>query len=261
MIRIHEKLEALFSFFGTLIVCIFLLVAVLSTPNYNPNYNTVSSLGKGCGKFFFSIAFIVGGASGIPLYLSLERELTNLHEKIRKLATGFSISTCICIALVGIIPDESYIDIFLWFHGVISFYAFIGSGIYILLYSILNFIGPREEALYNLEFRGYHSALGFITFIFLLILLFTFRPIIEWILTILIIVWILITSLHLILNRFINIPITELRKLNYSTLLEIFENFVETLEKLNLKNETIYTIMQENIQLIKSRLEQEKNHQ
>jgi len=253
-------LEPLFSFFGTLTACIFLLIAVLSTPNYDLAINTVSSLGAGPGKFYFSIAFIIGGASGIPFYLYLERELTNLHEKVRKLATGFSISTCTCIALVGIIPDESYIDIFLWFHGVISFYAFIGSGIYIFLYSILIFMGPREEDLYNLEFRGYHSALGFITFIFLLILLFSFRPIVEWILTILIIAWILLTSLHLILNRFINIPITELRKLNYSALLEIFETVVETLEKLNLKNELIYSIMQENIHIINSRIEQEKNY-
>ncbi len=254
MIQIHNKLEAFFGFFGMLTACGFLITAFLSTPGYNPITDTVSSLGEGNGKFFFSIAFIVAGSSEIPFFLYLERELTNINVRLRKLATGFSISACICIALVGINPEASYIELFKWFHGIISFYAFIGSGIYILLYSILMFSGPKEQDFYNIEFRGYHSSLGFLVFIFLILLLILMQPMIEWILTITIISWILLTSLHLLLNKFINISITDLRVLNYDTLLEIFSNISKTLENLNLTDITFYKDIQENIKIIKQRM-------
>jgi hypothetical membrane protein len=88
--KLESKMEIMFGFFGIIFSGIFIFMAVLFTPGYNPLFNTVSSLGDGQAKSLFSIAFVVAGSLGIPFYIYLERELINIKESIRRLATGIS---------------------------------------------------------------------------------------------------------------------------------------------------------------------------
>ena len=258
MIRLKYKLEPIFGLAGIIIAIVLLTLAAIQTPGYNPFKNTVSSLGYGPAKSLFSIAFVVGGSLEIPFYIYLERELSNINERVRKLATTMSLITCVCIALVGIIPDETYIQIFLIFHDIVAFFSFIGSAIYIGLFSLLMLLGSRKSTYTKLNFRKFHPILGFIIVVVLIVLLTTFIPIIEWTLTILILIWIFITSLYVFTSKFIYIPVTTLRKIPNSKLLKLFQEVRDILVELNLDQDNIISTMEDDIAIIKSRIKKEE---
>ena len=185
-----SKLECYFGLLGTLITIVFIVMAAFLTPNYNPLVNSVSSLGHGIAKTLFSIAFVTGGSLSIPFILYLEKSLVNINEFIRRLATIIAISGSTSIALVGILPDPDYLDIFRMFHAFVAFNAFIGTVVCISLYSYL--------MLKSGEYKKYQVIIGFTTALELIILLFTLNPLIEWILTINISTWTILTAIKLI---------------------------------------------------------------
>jgi len=197
-IQTKFKLESYFGLFGTLITMVLLITAAIITPNYNPLLNTISSIGEGKAKFLFSIAFIIAGCSFIPFYIYLERELVEIKEKIRKIATALSIIGCISIALVGVIPDTTYGSFYYLFHGIVAFLGFFGSGVYISLYSYLMYKSIKMENFEGPEFHKFLAYFGFYIGIGLLLLLFVFIPILEWIITFSIGLWIILTSIHLL---------------------------------------------------------------
>lgn len=185
----ESRLGILFGFFGVLFLLISLFLASLFTHNFNLLFNTVSSLGYGEMKFFFSIGFVVAGSSGIPFVIYLDREFVDFGIRLRKFAYCLAVFSNICISLVGIIPDDSYIEIFLIFHGFVASVAFVGTTIYIILYSIL--IYKHSE-----KFKKYLSFHGFNVGVILVIFIITIQPIIEWLLTFSIISWVMITAIQ-----------------------------------------------------------------
>lgn len=261
--RTEDKMEVLFGFFGTLVSFILLIAAAFLSPGYNPLINAVSSLGKEEAKTLFSISFVVGGSLSIPFFIFLERELINIKESIRRLATGVSIFTCVCIALVGIIPDETYWDIFQVFHGFVAVVSFAGSSIYIVLYSILMYNGPKSKMYKGPTFKKYHAYFGFSNGVVLIILIIMFlintpfTPFIEWILTILMYSWILITALQLISYKFFNIPGVYYRRTQYPEALKLFEDALQILNNLDLSDEPITQTLNENIEFLRKQLEKE----
>ena len=255
--KTEDRMEVLFGFFGILVSLILLIITAFVTPGFTPLENTVSSLGEGNAKSLFSIAFVVAGSLCIPFYIYLERELINIKEGIRRLATGVSIFTCVCIALVGIIPDETYIDIFLVFHSFVANVSFVGSGIYIVLYSYLMYYVPKAKMYEGPKFKKYIAYLGFLIGVILIVLIIRFEPLIEWILTILIYLWITLTAIHLISYKFFNIPGVYYKKSQYSDALKKFEDSMQILNKLNLSEEPISETLKENIEFLKKQLETE----
>jgi len=185
-----SKLECYFGLLGALIAIVIIVMAAFLTPNYNPLVNTVSSLGTGVAKTLFSIAFVTGGSLSIPFIIYLEKSLVNINEFIRRLATIIAIISSTSIALVGILPDPEYTDIFRTFHAFVAFNAFIGTVAYICLYSYL--------MLKSVEYKRYQVIIGFTTALELIILLLTLNPLIEWVLTINILTWTISTSIKLI---------------------------------------------------------------
>ena len=261
--RAEDRMEVLFGFFGALISLILLINAVFLSPGYNPLNDAVSELGEREAKSLFSISFVLGGSLGIPFYIFLERELINIKESIRRLATGISIFTCVCIALVGIIPDETFGEIFEVFHASVATVSFVGSSIYIVLYSILMYNGPKSKMYKGPTFKKYHAFFGFGIGIILLILMIMFlsslpfTPLLEWILTILMYLWILITALQLISYKFFNIPGVYYRRAQYPEALKLFEDALQILNNLNLSDEPITQTLNENIEFLRKQLEKE----
>ncbi|MFX0141780.1 MAG: DUF998 domain-containing protein [Candidatus Hodarchaeota archaeon] len=259
--RTEDRMEVLFGFFGTIISVILLIIAAFLSPGYTPLKDAVSSLGWGNMKSLFSISFVIGGSLCIPFYIYLEKELMNIKDNIRRLATGVSIFTCVCIALVGIIPDETYLDIFVLFHGFVASVSFIGSAIYIVLYSYLMYKVPKAKMYEGPKFRKYIAYLGFIIgailILFLITFLTTLNPIIEWILTISIYSWIILTAIHLISYKFFNIPGIYYRRSEYPEALKKFEDALQILDKLDLSEEPISETLKENIEFLKKELEEE----
>ena len=223
MSKINYRMEGFFGLFGIIIAAIFLISAAMFTPGYNPVLNTVSSLGENVAKSLFSIGFVIAGCLGIPFFIQLERELVNIKENIRRVATGVSIFSCVCIALVGIIPDETYTDLFYTFHYLVAFISFAGSSAYIGLYSYLMYKGGSTLSYTGPKFKRYLSVLGLVIVITFIVLLVTLQPIIEWILTGLTIIWILITAIQMLSFQFFNIPGIYYKKKDYPKALNKFE--------------------------------------
>lgn len=253
--KLESKMEVLFGLIGIIFLVIFLPITAIMTPGYTPLENTVSSLGKGIMKTLFSICFVVAGSLLIPFYIYLERELVNIKENIRRLATGVSIFTCVCIALVGIIPDETHLEFFIAFHGFVAAVSFIGSSIYIVLYSILMYYVPKAKMYQGPEFQKYLAFFGFFIGFLLIILLVTLNPLIEWILTTLIAFWIIITAIQCISYKFFNIPGMYYKRAQYPDALKLFEEAVQILDRLNISDEPITETLKENIELIKKEME------
>ncbi len=202
--RYRGKMECFFGLIGVSFAATFIIVSAFLTPNYSPLYNTVSSLGQGIAKTWFSIGFVTAGSLGIPFYIYLEGTLIGHDKNLKRCATGIAIFTCLCIAYVGILPDPEYPDTFILFHGPIAFAAFIGSSFYIVLYSYL----MDQDELYPklLTYIGYFVGGSFIVFIIIFILgiIFTsifFTSLFEWILTISILAWILIVATFTIFSK------------------------------------------------------------
>jgi len=256
MVGIKEsRMEVLFGFFGVIFVFIMIIIAAFLTPGYTPLKHTVSSLGEGNAKSLFSIGFVVGGSLLIPFYIYLERELVNIEENIRRFATGVAIFTNVCIALVGIIPDETYIEAFLMFHSFVAAVSFIGSTIYIVLYSILMYQGPKSKMYKGPAFKKYLAYYGFIIGGVLVLLLITLNPLIEWILTILIIIWVLITALQCISFKFFNIPGVYYRRSQFPEALKLFEDAIQILNNLEIEDAPIKETLKENVNFIKNEIE------
>lgn len=258
--KTRDRMEVLFGFFGTLFVAIILPIAACLTPGYTPLRHAVSSLGEGQAKSLFSIGFVVGGSLSIPFYIYLERELVSIKDNIRRLATGISIFTSVCCALVGIIPDETYIDAFLLFHNFVAFIAFAGSSTYIVLYSILMYHGPKATMYKGPTFKKFLAYYGFIIGGVFILLMITLNPLVEWILLILVIIWVLITALQCISFKFFNISGMYYKRSQYPKALTLFENAMEILDKLELSDDPIAHTLKDNIDFIKKEMDKKNEH-
>ena len=188
-----SKVECYFGLIGVSINLIIIIIAAFVTPGYNPLFDTVSSLGEGIARTFFSIGFIIGGSLTIPFILYLEKTLRGINDFLRRIATTVAIITSLSIALVAILPDPLNPEFFQIFHSVVAFTGFIGSVVYICLYSCL--------MLRSGHYTTWHVVIGFATGVnFLLLLITQLNPLVEWILTINIQVWIIYVAVNLILK-------------------------------------------------------------
>jgi len=253
--KLESKMEILFGLIGIIFMVIFLPITAILTPGYTPLENTVSSLGEGIMKTLFSICFVVTGSLLIPFYIYLERELVNIKENIRRLATGVSIFTCVCIALVGVIPDKTHWDFFMAFHSFVAAVSFIGSSIYIVLYSILMYYVPKSKMYHGPKFKKYLAFFGFFIGFLLIILLISLNPLIEWILTVSIAFWIIITAIQCISYKFFNIPGLYYKRSQFPDALKRFEEALQILDRLNIYDDPIAETLKENIEFIKKEIE------
>lgn len=186
--KLNNKMEYIFGLIGVIGVVFLLILSIIFYDGYNFYNNTVSSLGKGYGKLMFSIGFIIAGCLAIPFYIRLEKTLRGINETIRRIVIGISIVSCLAIALVGVIPDENFPKSFGIFHGLVAFTSFFGTSFYIGLYSYLMF--KHEE--YGLLI----PIVGLLVLVALFFLLVLMLPIVEWVLTILIFLWISLVIIH-----------------------------------------------------------------
>lgn len=259
MVAIKESsMEVLFGFFGALFILIILVIAVLFTPGYSPVTDTISMLGMGDMQSLFSIGFVVAGSLLIPFYIYLKKELVYLENNIRIIATGIAIFTNMCIALVGIIPpaNVAYSDVFQVFHNFVAGVSFIGSVIYILLYSILMYLGPKSTMYKGPEFKRYLAYYGFFIGIVMIVWLLNWtNRLLEWIVAILILVWILITALQCLSFKFSKIPGVYYKRSQYPETLKLFKGAIQVLDRLEMGDEPIMETLKENLDFIKREME------
>jgi hypothetical protein len=129
--------------------------------------------------------------------------------------------------------------------------------------------GPKSKLYSGPSFKKYLAYFGFI--IGFVLLAFAFNGIlvffgidvisltlIEWILTILISIWIFITAIQLISFKFFNIPGIYYKRAQFPEALRVFEDAIQILNRLNLKDEPITETIKENIEFLKKQLEKEE---
>jgi len=262
MVAIKEsKMEVLFGFFGALFILIILIITIFLTPGYSPVTDTISMLGMKVAQSLFSIGFVVAGSLLIPFYIYLKNELVYLEDNIRRIATGIAIFSNMCIALVGIIPpaDAAFMDAFQVFHNFVAVVSFVGSSIYIVLYSILMYLGPKSTMYKGPEFKKYLAYYGFFIGILLVLLIITINPLIEWIFAISILIWILITALQCISFKFSKIPGVYYKRSQYPEKMKLFKDAIQVLKNLEMEDEPIMKTLEENIEFIQNEMEKNQN--
>ncbi|MFW9828370.1 MAG: DUF998 domain-containing protein [Candidatus Thorarchaeota archaeon] len=249
-----RRMEVFFGLSGALFLLIVLPITAFLSPGYTPLERMISDLGYYRAKSLFSIGFVVAGSLLIPFYISLEKELINIKEVVRRFATGIAIVTNVCIALVGIIPDETYIDAFKIFHGIIAVVSFVGSSVYIVLYSILMYQGPESKMYKGPRFKKYLAYYGFLIGILMLVFILTQIPLLEWILAMCMLTWIIIAAFQSISFKFFNIPGIYYKRSQFSEALTLFEGAIQVLDNLGMNDEPIAKTIQKNIAFIKTKL-------
>ncbi|MFX1455297.1 MAG: DUF998 domain-containing protein [Promethearchaeota archaeon] len=257
MVAIKEsRMEVLFGLSGALFILVILLITMGLTPGYTILTDTISMLAEGPAKSLFSIGFVVAGSLLIPFYIYLKNELVYLKNRLRKIATGVAIFSNMCIALVGILPDKDYVTAFNGFHAFAAAVSFIGSCIYIVLYSLLMYLGPKSTMYKGPRFKKYTAYYGFFIGIFLIIWLTNpINSILEWTLAFFVLLWIIITAIQCISFKFSKIPGVYYKSSQYPEVLKLFNDAIQVLNNLEMSDDPISETLKENIDYIKSQME------
>ena len=186
-------------FFGILSCTIVLFCDFISIVLFHKGYsffkNMISELGRGTYGFIFSMGLILSGIISIPYYLALGRTFNKdmVNKKLKKVAIIFSIVSIVTFVFVGVFPslEENYI-IYVT-HGTFAFISLACGTIYLIVFS---YIMLKDEKYSKLQ--AYH---GFIVAGAYIIFLFTWIPIIEWIITFGLISWISTNSIFMFYRK------------------------------------------------------------
>ncbi|TFG05951.1 MAG: DUF998 domain-containing protein [Promethearchaeota archaeon] len=184
-------------YYGILSVMIRLIgdfIAFLFFPGYNMIDNMVSDLGIGPGGIFFSLGLIISGIVSIPFYVAVIRsfEVEENRNKMKKFALAVYYISNMTYIMIGFFPsDESNYPIF-FLHGTLAIICWLTAVAYLLLFSKLMMMDDKYNSL--------NSCSGIILIGFLIVFLFTWVPIIEWLMTFAFMAWLLTLSYFLISN-------------------------------------------------------------
>ncbi|MFW9772319.1 MAG: hypothetical protein ACFFFB_05395 [Candidatus Heimdallarchaeota archaeon] len=146
------------------------------------------------GAIFFNLGVFSSGFLAIPLYMHINRTLGVDHTKfnLKKAAITSALISCVFFSLIGLFPSLIFNTLYYYLHGIIFLICMITAITYLFLYSIL--------FLNNNHFHRFLSYLGFITILVIILFLVTWIPVIEWIMTITIGIWVVSISIYLLLK-------------------------------------------------------------
>ena len=179
-------------YWGLFSIIIGLLGDFLSYLMY-PNYNLtlmVSDLGTGPGAIFFSLGTIFSGIFALLFYIYLGRNLKvdKKDTRIYKLAMILAILSCIFFIFIGIFPSTRSNFVLFALHGTTAMICWICGIGFLSLFGILFYKSDK--------FLKIHSFTSFAVALIEILFLFTWVPIIEWIMVFAISFWILLLSIH-----------------------------------------------------------------
>ena len=169
--------------------------ALLLFPGYDFTKNMISDLGVGPGAIFFSLGIILSGIVSIPFYVAFVRSLkiNGYFEKTRKSSLILFYIANIAYIMLGIFPsNQSNYQIYV-IHGIFAFIWVLATIINLLLFSFL--------MVKNNKFTKLPVYISVFLIGCLMLFLFTWVPIFEWILSIAVFIWFTITSSYLIYHK------------------------------------------------------------
>jgi len=185
-------------FFGIVSVLIRLMgdfIAILNTPNYDMVDDLISDLGVGPGAIFFSLGLIFSGILSIPFYISLRNIFRSeeINGNLRNIAVVFSGISIITYILLGFFPSDPNNVLIFIMHGVISLISWVTGAGYLTLYSYMTIKYKKSS-----RFLGYF---GYCVVGTVILFIFTWVPVTEWIMTFSIMSWIVVLSLIMIYDK------------------------------------------------------------
>ncbi|MFX0082319.1 MAG: DUF998 domain-containing protein [Candidatus Hodarchaeota archaeon] len=183
------------------------LISYLMYPGYNFTRKAVSSLCKGPGGLFFQIGNVFSGTFALLfiIYLGGTFNKEEISEKMRKSTVILASISCISFIILGAFCGSN--PIIALIHGVFAMISWQTGLFYITFFNILLLKDSKYQ-----KILAYFGFLVSFTLILLMILFYlhllpTLRylmiilPSLEWINTILVILWYLIVSLYMIYNK------------------------------------------------------------
>jgi len=155
-------------------------------PGYNVLSNMVSDLGTGPGGIYFNIGIFLSGIFALFLYIHFGIKIKdfNINNKIRKFGMIMATISCITFSLIGLFPSYKNIQLLFIIHGTLALISWISGIVYI---SIFSFFSLKIKNIPN-----YMGIVGFIVNFLIIIFIFTWIPLVEWLMTLGIIFWVLV---------------------------------------------------------------------
>jgi hypothetical membrane protein len=171
------------------------IIAILLFPDFDLNY-MISDLGTGPGAIYFNIGTFLSGFFALLTYLHiveiLEKENIN-HPKVLRIGKVFAINSCVFFALIGVFPAVRSNILLFTIHGGVTLISLVSGIIYLSSFSYLFFKSER--------FSGLVGYLPLMTVSCILPFLFSWHPIMEWIMTFGITFWVVAISIYLLYHK------------------------------------------------------------
>ena len=192
---INKIPASVYAFFSIIVGLIGDLLAMILFPDFNFSY-MISALGAGPGGIFFNIGLILSGVFCLGFYPYLARVIkTNIEQKkLIMFAKVSAITSCIFYSLIGFFPAIVELEVIVTLHGLSVAICWITAAMYLIAFGFL--------FLRSSNFLKIHAVLSFVTAATFFIVLLTWNPITEWIMTFAIISWIAIMASYTITNKF-----------------------------------------------------------
>ena len=171
------------------------IIAILLFPDFDLSY-MISDLGTSPGAIFFNIGTFFSGVFALLTYLYiveiLENENIN-YPKVLRIGKVFAINSCVFFALIGVIPSVRSNIILFVVHGTVALISLISGVIYLSAFSYLFF---KSE-----KFSGFVWYLPLIAVSCIVLFLFSWHPITEWIMTFGITFWVVVISIYMLYRK------------------------------------------------------------
>lgn len=171
------------------------VLAFLLFPNYNFTKNMISDLGIGPGAIFFNLGIILSGIVSIPFYVAFVRSLkmNDNYETTRKSSLILFYIANTAYIMLGFFPsDPSNYQIFL-IHGLCALIWVLVTILYLCLFTFL--------MIKNNKFTKLPIYVSVFLIGCLMLFLFTWVPIFEWILSLAVFIWFAVISSYLIYHK------------------------------------------------------------
>lgn len=185
---------------GDILACIFF-------PDYNFMERAVSSLCKGGGGLFFQIGSVLSGIFAIPfvIYLNKSFNINYVNENLKKKAKVVAVISCTCLIILGAFCGSDPIIAII--HGVSAVISWLFGLFYITFFNFFMLRDPKYSR--TLSWFGFSATITLSTLMILFFLAFipslrflvVILPFVEWINTIVIIIWYFIVSIYTIVKK------------------------------------------------------------
>ncbi|MFX0142770.1 MAG: hypothetical protein ACFE9C_01735 [Candidatus Hodarchaeota archaeon] len=121
---------------------VYIIIALLLTPEYIMWRSSISYLGIQTGGIFLRIGLIISNIFSIPFIISLGRALKdkNTNENIRKIAVLFGILSSLSVILTGVFTGGGIISDL---HGLFALLSWIGGAITCSIFGLLMLKSPN----------------------------------------------------------------------------------------------------------------------